>query len=179
MMKSELTYKICIFGNKKVGKTTLTTRYLTSQFDESIRSTLGAAIHIKFLELEKKRIVLQIWDFGGEDSFRFLLPAYSRGSFGGIFMCDITNKESLEKIPEWISVFKEGLEDDEKSNPILMVGGKLDLKEKRQISRKDAEKYLKTYGVFDYIECSSKTGENVELIFKTLVQKIMKPISKI
>jgi len=172
MKLADFTFKICIFGESGVGKTTLTRRFITGNFESDIKSTLGAALHIKFLEIDKKRIVLQIWDFGGEDKFKFLLPAYSRGSFGGIFMCDITNKESLKKIPEWISVFKEGLDEDEKDNPILMVGGKLDLNNRRAININDANILAKKLNLLGYAECSAKTGEKVDEIFQSLVSLI-------
>ena len=173
MKLADFTFKICIFGESGVGKTTLTRRFITGNFESDIKNTLGAALHIKFLEMDKKRIVLQIWDFGGEDRFKFLLPAYSRGSFAGIFMCDITNKESLKKIPEWISVFKEGLDEDEKNNPILLVGGKLDLNNQRAIDIKDANSLAKKFNLLGYTECSAKTGEKVDEIFKSLVTIIL------
>ena len=174
MSKKELTFKICIFGDKNVGKTTLTNYYLTHQFDESIKPTLGAAIHIKFLDIENFRIVLQIWDFGGEDSYKFLLPAYSRGSFGGIYMYDISNLDSLENVETWLSVFREGLDSDEKDNPILMVGGKLDLENEREVFNEHTNEIIKSTGIFDCIECSSKTGKNVEVIFEAIVRRILK-----
>ncbi len=173
MKNPEVAYKICIFGDKKVGKTTLAHRYLTNLFNKYIVTTLGAEIHIKFLEIENIRVVLQVWDFGGEDSFRFLLPAYARGSFGGIFMFDITNNNSLKSVDKWLSVFRGGLNIAEKDLPIIMVGGKLDLEENRVCSKEEAKTLLKSYNMSNYIECSSKTGENVELIFETLVRNIM------
>ncbi len=174
MQKREVAYKICIFGDKKVGKTTLAHRYLTKLFNKDIITTLGAEIHIKFLELENIRVVLQVWDFGGEDSFRFLLPAYARGSFGGIFMFDITRNNSLKSVGKWLSVFREGLDEIEKQIPITMVGGKLDLEDNRACSKEEAKTLLKSHKMTNYIECSSITGENVELIFETLVRNIIK-----
>jgi Ras-related protein Rab-2A len=119
-------------------------------------------------------VVLQVWDFGGEDSFKFLLPLYSKGSSGGIFMFDLSNKESLNRIDEWIEIFKKGLAFDEKENPILMVGGKLDLKNQIAISKSEAQNIAKVHNLYEYIECSSKTGENVEIIFETLVRDILR-----
>ncbi len=108
-MKEELAYKICIFGETRVGKTTLVRRYLTGYFEEDIKLTMGAEILVKFLTAADKRIVLQIWDFGGESMFNFLLPMYSKGSSGGIFMFDLTREETLDRIELWIDTFKEGI----------------------------------------------------------------------
>ena len=179
MQKREVAYKICIFGDKRVGKTTLAHRYLTRLFNKNIVNTLGAEIHIKFLEIENTRVVLQAWDFGGEDGFRFLLPAYARGSFGGIFMFDITVNNSLKNVDKWLSVFRGGLKTAEKQIPIIMVGGKLDLEDNRVFSKEEAKRLLKSYNMSNYIECSSVTGENVELIFETLVHNIMNRLKKL
>lgn len=174
IIKEEKAYKICIFGDTGVGKTSLTQRYLTSIFHLNIKNTMGAQLFVKFVEVKNIRITLQIWDFGGEDIFRFLLPAYSYGSSGGIFMFDLTNNSTLEKIEDWLATFKEGLTKDESEIPIIMVGGKLDLQDKRTISTKYARKFLKSHNLDRYIECSAKTGQNVELVFEKLIQKILK-----
>jgi len=178
-MKKEMAYKLCIFGESCVGKTTLTRCYLMGYFEEDIKLTMGAELFIKFLEIENIRIVLQIWDFGGEKTFQFLLPMYSKGSFGGIFMFDLTRANTLDRIEEWLGCFKEGLTLDRKDVPILLVGGKLDLQEQIEVSKNYAKAIAQQYNLFDYIDCSSKTGKNVEIVFETLVRKILKNYSLI
>jgi len=173
MLEPEVTFKICIFGDGGVGKTTLTRRYLSGFFEMDTKMTLGAEIFVKYVSVKDMKVVLQIWDFGGEDMFRFLLPAYSRGSSGGIFMYDITRYQSLKKLDDWIKTFKEGLTEKEKQIPILIVGGKLDLQEKRSVLAEDTVNLLKSDNLFDHIECSAKSGENVELVFETLVRKML------
>jgi len=178
-MKKELAYKICIFGESNVGKTTLARRYLTGYFEEDIVLTMGAEILIQFVEIKNFRIVLQIWDFGGEDIFKFLLPMYSRGSSGGIFMFDLTREKTLNRIEQWLDVFKKGLPPEKLEIPIILVGGKLDLQNQIDISQVEEKKITQQYNLYKYIECSSKTGENVENIFETLLRKILKNFSLI
>jgi small GTP-binding protein len=170
----ELAYKICIFGESGVGKTTLAYRFLKGYFEDDIKLTMGAEIFVKFLEIEGKRIVLQVWDFGGEKIFDFLLPLYSRGSSGGIFMFDLTRKSTLERIQVWLETFKKGLSKEEKEIPILFIGGKLDLKDQIKITQKEAISLKKDYNLYEYIECSSKTGENAEFVFESIVKRILK-----
>jgi len=169
-----MTFKIAIFGESTVGKTTLTQRYLTGLFKEDPQLTMGAEIFIKYINVMDKRVVLQIWDFGGEERFRFLLPTYASGSSGGIFMFDMTRRSSLNSIEGWLEVFKSGLDKSRLDIPILLVGSKLDLADEIKLPRDDVSKQINSYKLFDYIECSSKTGENVELIFDILVREIMK-----
>ena len=54
-----------------------------------------------------------------------------------------------------------------------MVGGKLDLEQHRVCNKDEALETIKSYNFIEYIECSSKTGENVELVFKVLLSKIL------
>jgi small GTP-binding protein len=173
-MKEERAYKVCIFGESGVGKTTLARRYLTGYFEENIKLTLGAEIFFKFIEIENIRVALQIWDFGGEKEFDFLLPLYSRGASGGIFMFDLSRKQTLNRTENWLKFFREGLASDIKKVPTLLVGGKLDLQTQIEISNKEVKNVAREYDLFNDIECSSKTGQNVENVFETLVKAILK-----
>ena len=60
-------------------------------------------------------------------------------------MYDITKHSSLLNVKDWLNAFKQGLSNDKKKIPILMVGGKLDLQEIRIISQKKAKKIVKKF----------------------------------
>ena len=164
----ELTFKVCVFGDVAVGKTSLVDRYLTNQFHENIQATLGASIHIKFIKLKNGKVTLQIWDFGGHQNFMFLIPSYARGSSGAVFMFVLTNLKTLENLHHWLVEFKKisGI------IPLILVGNKLDLEQERVCNKEEALKLMVSYKFFNYIECSAKTGENIESIFKTLLLEI-------
>jgi len=168
------TFKICIFGNGGVGKTTLVQRFVTNRFLDHTIMTIGVDLATKHLKIGDWTILLQIWDFGGEERFRFFLPAYARGASGGIFMYDLTRFNSLFNFREWMDVFFGGAKEENESIPIIMVGGKLDLEDRRVISPQEVINYVKDYNISNIIECSSKTGENVEKIFKEITVSIMK-----
>ncbi len=170
------TFKICIFGDGGVGKTTLVQRYVSGQFTQSTKMTIGVDIVTKQVQIEDWQVTLQIWDFGGEERFRFFLPAYARGSFGGIYMYDISRYSSIMDFDEWLTVFKRGCGYDQKPIPILMVGGKLDLVERRAISLEQAFNFAQSRHIYKVIECSAKTGLNVESIFTEITHLIMKDV---
>jgi len=162
-------YKVIICGDAGAGKTTLMKRYMTNIFISDTKMTIGVDFEIKTIYLDGKTIKLQIWDFGGEERFRFLLPRYIRGASGGIFMYDITNYSSLNHINDWLEVVEEVEEDF----PIVLVGGKVDLEKDRQVSREEGLNIAISRNLKDLIECSSKTGENVELIFETITKLML------
>ena len=158
-------FKVIIFGDGGVGKTTFVNRYLTGVFKGDTTMTIGVDFHIKKLELDRTSVGLQIWDFSGEEQFRFLLPTYVLGASGGIFMYDITRYSSLKNITEWIKIFNGALREEKFQIPAIMVGGKLDLEENRSINYEHAKVLAEEHNFSDFFECSAKTGENIEKIF--------------
>lgn len=167
----DAVFKICIFGDGGVGKTTLTERFLMGFFSDDTKMTLGASFYQKNLNVENMHVALQIWDFGGEEIYRTLFPNYIRGSAGAIFMYDITRYSSLNNLKDWLKTMDEGVQRSKIS--IIIVGGKLDLEEKRVIPNEEAEELKERYDFIDHIECSSRTGENVDLIFSLLTYDML------
>jgi small GTP-binding protein len=165
------TFKIVIFGDAQTGKTTLTHRFLTNLFREDITTTLGVDFHLKALEINGEAIKLQIWDFAGEERFRFLFPSYIRGTSGAIFMYDITNYGSLAHVDDWFEIVEKEID---YKLPVVFVGGKTDLTHLKEVSTKKAMNLALIKGATGFIECSSKTGENVAKIFNLLARLILK-----
>ena len=150
-------FKICIFGDGGVGKTTLVNKFLTGVFKGDTSMTIGVDFHIKKLELFGLKVALQIWDFAGEDRFRFLLPGYMRGASGGIFMYDITRLMSLESIKDWFNVLNTDVLKTPNQIPILLVGGKLDQEEHRSVEGNYAMKVAKSFHSVSYTHLTLPT----------------------
>lgn len=167
-------FKIVIFGDGGVGKTTLISRYLTGVFKSDSIITIGVDFHVKKIEVEGKRVSLQIWDFAGEERFRFLLSSYVMGASGGIFLFDITRYSSIKNFDSWLEIFMKGYRGTNHQIPVLMVGSKLDLEFKRAVSRDEAYTIAKKNNLYGYIECSAKDGQNVEEIFIEIGRLMLK-----
>jgi len=136
--------------------------------------TIGVDFEVKSLEINGKKVKLQIWDFGGEERFRFLLPTYVRGANGALFMYDVTNYSSLAHIDDWLLVVRKEIKSEQESFPIIVVGGKADLLDDREVSGDEGINIAKSReGIDGFIECSSKTGENVEQTFNALTSIMM------
>ncbi|UCC21304.1 MAG: GTP-binding protein [Promethearchaeota archaeon] len=176
-MDQKLAFKVCVFGDGGVGKTTLIKRFLTRIFEEDIKMTIGADFSVKNVDIDDKQITLRIWDFAGEERFRVLLPSFAKGADGGIFMFDITRYSSINDINDWLSIFEYFGSKSENRIPIIMVGGKSDLEEKRSVDSDVALRLSEKLNLHGYFECSSKTGYNVEEIFEFIAKKILKNTS--
>ncbi len=168
----DATFKIIIFGDAGCGKTTLTQRFLTNLFVSDQTMTIGVDFEVKSLSVDDQKVKLQIWDFGGEERFRFLLPTYVRGARGGLFLYDITNYSSIAHIDDWLSVIRKEIRAED-IFPIIVVGGKADLIENREVSSADGIKIAKSRNVNGFIETSSKSGENVEKTFEALTRLML------
>ena len=133
--------------------------------------TLGVDFHLKPLELDGEIVKLQIWDFAGEERFRFLFPSYIRGANGAVFMFDITNYGSLAHVDDWFEIVETEVD---YYLPTVFVGGKTDLVHLKEVSTRKAMELAISKGADGFIECSSKTGENVHKIFNLLTKLILK-----
>ena len=141
-----------------------------------IHGTIGVDFFLKRFEIDSKKVSLQIWDFAGEEKFRFLLPGIMNGAHGTLFMFDITRYVTFQNLINWLSVFNKTNETHNQKVPGLLVGSKTDLEGLRTVSPKEGKKFVKENNLVGYIECSSKTGENVESIFRAITKMMISNI---
>ena len=156
-----------LLGDASVGKTSFTKRYCYNIFNPSERLTIGVDFHVKTIELKGKKIKLQIWDVGGEERFRFLLPTYCLGANAAFLLYDITRPATLDNINEWTSIVRQ------KGGPIpiMLVGSKIDLQtEQRKIPREYGIQIAEKNKMASFGEISSKTGQNVNETFNVLTE---------
>jgi len=163
------TFKIILFGDPGVVKTSLTQRYLKNLFVSDSKMTIGVDFEVKNLTVDDQRVKLKIWNFGGEERFRSLLPTYVRGAVGGLFVFDITNYSSIVHIDDWLTLVRKEIK-EENDFPIIAVGLGAESESDREISAEEGIRIAKSRGLDGYIECSVKTGVNVEKAFEALTR---------
>jgi len=187
-------YKICVFGESGVGKSTLLNKYFKEADNESLgtstKLTLGVTFYQNSLKIDEKDIILHVWELTGVEKFKDLkikktkregklkkprpyFQPFTLGAAGAIFVYDITDKSSLADLDWWLKLFKKT-----KRNvriPILMVGTKADLQDERDISIKHANKLASTRNLIGSIEISSKNEKEIGDLFKGFA-KIIKRV---
>lgn len=169
-------FKIVLLGDGGTGKTALTNRFCFNEFDSDTKLTIGLSFN-SFSILAKEdgvkiRIGLSIWDFGGQERFTPLLPQFITGANGALIVHDLTRFVTLENLKrDWNSLLISNAGDV----PRIMVGTKFDLIDPEyRIDPKVLEDYRDLLGAKAYCDTSSKTGFNIDLIFKELVKNILK-----
>ena len=107
-MPQKFILKILTAGEGGVGKTTLLHRYVEGKFSADTKMTIGVEFFLKETEIDSKHCTLQLWDFGGQERFRFLLESYVLGAKGALLMFDLTRMMSLENLGQWIKIVRKG-----------------------------------------------------------------------
>ena len=166
-----LKFKIILAGAKHVGKSSLIARYCDDVFNERSKETIGVSFKRKVVSVkENLEVELNIWDFGGEEKYRILFPAYVNGATAALLLYDTSNKKSLDDIENWVEVIEENSKEIIK----VTIATKIDLKAEREISKADGMEFNKQFNCHgEPIGTSSKTGENVEKAFTMVIEAIL------
>ena len=172
MDKSSYKFKVCLFGPGNVGKTSLLIRYIKDFFNSDLKKTIGSSFLIKDVIIDQKDVRLLLWDIGGQEQFAKLRTIYFKGSNAALGVFDVSEPQSLLKLPGWVSSIKKTVK---KSIPMIIVGNKIDIE--RQVGRQEAEDLAKRLNC-DYLETSAKTGEKVEFAFESIARACLKSIGE-
>ena len=152
----------------KVGKTCLVNRFVGYNAPEEYDPTLEDKVCSKILGRDNILYDVEILDTSGkEENFKFASWLYFAD---GIFLVfSLTDKKSfddIKRVHEKMKRFKSF-----SYFPLILVGNKHDLSDKRQVEFSDAKKLADTWGI-EYIEISSITNYNCKESVQRLIDKI-------
>ena len=80
--------KLVFIGDSSVGKTCLLMRFSENRFSSDHMPTIGIDFKIKMLQVQDKRVKLQLWDTAGQERFQTITANYYRGAEGVILVYD-------------------------------------------------------------------------------------------
>jgi len=167
MKKEYHQLKIIVAGDGGVGKTSLLNRFISNEFIESMHLTVGSDFFSQACEFKEHKIKIQIWDFGGEPRFRFFLPDYCKGACGVVLAFDLSDFSTLLSVKEWLQLIRGNTE-----NPVtILVGTKAD--NPNVLDEETIKEFCIMNEIDEFIPTSSKTGKNVEFVFKELIRRII------
>ena len=167
--------KLCLIGDRAVGKTSLVKRYLTDHFSEEYRHTMGAKVYKRvvnlLLELRQKmtEVDMTLWDIMGDLPLAELKDeSYFRGVQGLLVICDVTRRSTAESLDNWIATAPESVRD----LPMFIIVNKNDLIDQVELDDDDVFRLGDAFSS-PVLLTSAKTGNNVQQAFEFLAKSIV------
>ena len=161
------TKKICMIGDLAVGKTSLVSRYVYSQFSSDYLTTIGVKIDTKELLLNSgNRIKLVLWDIAGTDSMATIAYNYLKGAAGYLIVADGTRSATFDSAV----TLQQQAEELLGPIPFTFMLNKYDLSDLWTLNADDTN-MLESKNM-SLVQCSAKTGEGVEDAFQSLGERM-------
>ncbi|OQR87613.1 Rab8 family GTPase [Achlya hypogyna] len=173
--KYDLLVKLLLIGDSGVGKSCLLMRYSDDSFTSSFITTIGIDFKVKTIDVDGKRVKLQIWDTAGQERFRTITTAYYRGAMGILLVYDVTDDHSFQNVRNWMRQIQQHASPN--VNKIL-IGNKCDVDpSERVVTTQQGEELAAEYGV-QFFETSAKSNLNVEEAFRSIAVDVQKRLAE-
>ena len=163
-------YKIILVGDPGVGKTSIMTKFVSNEFQNTYLSTIGVEFKSKEIHINNNTCArLKIWDTCGQEKFRAITRQYFKNSEGVFVVFDLTNKETIKKLDIWMKDIKDNIDND---YFIFLIGNKSDVKERDLTIAEEAKQFAINKKI-NYYEVSAKTGSGIYNIFEKMASKLI------
>ncbi|XP_077241093.1 ras-related protein RABA6a-like [Tasmannia lanceolata] len=167
-------FKAVLIGDSAVGKSNLLSRFAGGEFRLDSKPTIGVEFACRKIRVNNKLIKAQIWDTAGQERFRAITSSYYRGALGALLVYDITQRSTFHNLKKWLEELRAMGDSD---MVIVLVGNKLDLQDKREVSEEEG-RYLAEREGLSFMETSTLENINVDVAFVHMINQIHKIISQ-
>nr|CAD1839217.1 unnamed protein product [Ananas comosus var. bracteatus] len=183
--------KCVTVGDGAVGKTCMLISYTSNTFPTDYVPTVFDNFSANVV-VEGSMVNLGLWDTAGQEDYNRLRPLSYRGADVFLLAFSLISKASYENIhKKWIPELRHYAP----NVPIILVGTKLDLREDKEffidhpsitpittLQARHEQKYescgeelKRMIGAAAYIECSSKSQQNVKAVFDAAIKVVLCP----
>ncbi|XP_053506429.1 ras-related protein Rab-19 [Ictalurus furcatus] len=166
----DFLFKIILIGDTDVGKTSVIQRFKTGNFSERQQSTIGVDFIVRTLNIQGRKVKMQVWDTAGQERFRTITQSYYRSAHAAMITYDITRGATFNSVPQWI----REMEQYGAANVLLaLIGNKCDLESERQVEFNEACTVAKQKGFVVALETSAKEAQNVDQAFIVMAHELL------
>ena len=174
--KTDNTLNFLILGSQYVGKTSFAQRLFNNEFSENTLTTLGIDVIRTISELYGNLVKIELWDTAGQERLRSIPKKYYSKGDGFFLLFDVTDRKTFEDVSGWIKDLRktrgkntdENLEKQSTDEVLVLIGNKIDKKDKRIVTKEEAINLAKQYNV-QYYEISCKEGINIYEVFCNVI----------
>ena len=124
----------------------------------------------KRVNVDNKRVQLNLWDTAGQERFHAIARVYYRDAEGAVLVYDVTSRESFAKCQSWVKELRKMLG---AQIAIVIAGNKVDRARERAVPLADAQAYARSVGA-QHFETSAKLNKGLNELFVALTRELLK-----
>jgi small GTP-binding protein len=172
-------FKLVVFGAGGVGKSSLIIQLINNEFSEKYDPTLEDTYQ-KDLHVNDIKFRVNLVDTAGQEEYQNLRSKYTTDGDAFIIVYSVTDQSTFDEVEKFLDTIFQGKAtkpgQDTKAivlcTPILVIGNKTDLHERREVPFQEAHDMCTKYGIAHF-ECSAKKRENVEKSFEDICEQVL------
>ncbi|XP_063073590.1 ras-related protein Rab-19-like [Engraulis encrasicolus] len=166
----DFLFKIILIGDSNVGKTSVVQSFKSGLFTERQHNTIGVDFTVRTLNIQGKRVKMQVWDTAGQERFRTITQSYYRSAHAALIAYDITRRATFHSVTHWL----REVQNFGATNVLLtLIGNKCDLEDQRQVRFEEACSLAEENGMVAALETSAKEARNVEQVFTLIAETLL------
>lgn len=100
--KFDFMCKLIVIGDSGVGKTNIIIQFTEEYFKDNYVATIGVDFKVKNIQVDDKKIKLQIWDTAGQERYKNITEAYYKGAAGIVLVYAVNDRNSFMNLEKWI-----------------------------------------------------------------------------
>jgi small GTP-binding protein len=170
--------KTIVAGDGGIGKSTIVKSFMNEVLSRDYKMTIGVDIFSKTININEDSITFSVHDIAGQHRFSDVKGLFMRGTQLGLFVFDLTRKDSLVNLRNnWIPPLIELCD----NVVCVLIGNKSDLEDLRVFDKKEVEDFFKVLQkdfpqchFVQYIETSAIHNKNIDLAFHSLAKTFLK-----
>ncbi|XP_066292901.1 ras-related protein Rap-2a-like [Branchiostoma lanceolatum] len=167
----QYTQRLVVLGAAGVGKSAIVAQFLFETFTEKYKKTVEELYCTEY-DVYETKVRLDILDTSGSFEFPAMRKLSITNANAYLLVYAIDNPQSFEEIK---SIRQEIIDIRGEAGiaqlPVVVVGNKCDMEDKRQVPKEDAELVVELAWQHVFLESSAKERTNVVNIFKQLLHQ--------